>query len=94
MDEFFPGSAHVHELGLAVAPDREVWRYARDQGYATFTKDADFGDLATAWGFPPKVIWIRLGNSTPQTSEALLRTERGTITQALEDPEIGVLSLG
>ena len=54
-------------------PDHQIWVHARDQGLSIVTKDADYGDLVTMWGFPPRVVWIRLGNCTTAAIEQLLR---------------------
>jgi len=31
--------------------------------YVIVTKDEDFHDLQTAWGYPPKIILLAMGNS-------------------------------
>jgi predicted nuclease of predicted toxin-antitoxin system len=41
--------------------------------YTIFTKDADFSDVNVLRGFPPKVIWIRLGNCATSDLENALR---------------------
>ena len=37
----YPGSAHVHALGLGSADDAVVWQYARDHGFTIVTRDAE-----------------------------------------------------
>jgi len=56
LQDLFPDSSHVFWLGLDQAEDVEVWGYARQNGYLLVTKDADFSELSTLQGFPPKVI--------------------------------------
>jgi len=52
--------AHVHDLGLAQADDRIIWRYARANGLTIITKDEDFQALAIRQGsIPPQVVWVR-----------------------------------
>lgn len=92
VDEF-PGSAHVSELGLGEAPDEVLWAFARSSGFTLVTKDADFSDLVILRGFPPKVLWLRLGNCTTSQVAALLRAHAATIRQLEDDPSIGILSL-
>ena len=43
--------------------DEIIWRYARENGYIIVTQDADFESLSQLYGFPPKVIWLRCGNT-------------------------------
>ena len=47
--------------------DEKIWQFARQNGYTVVTFDADFFDIVTLKGFPPKIIWLRSGNLT--TSE-------------------------
>ncbi len=63
----------MSQHGLDRALDLEVWSLARDHGFLIVSKDADFGDLTTVRGFPPKVIWIRRGNCSTDQIENLLR---------------------
>lgn len=62
----FPGSEQLSALGLASAPDREIWDFARDHGFVLISKDSDFQEFATLYGAPPKVIWLKCGNRTRQ----------------------------
>ena len=91
--DVFPGSSHVHVLGLDRASDDEVWNHARDYDFILVTKDADFSDLVTLRGFPPKVVWLRLGNCTTAQVESLLRLHSDVIRQMSSDPTVGILSL-
>jgi predicted nuclease of predicted toxin-antitoxin system len=73
----YPGSAHVHHLGLGEASDLTIWEHARDNGFTLVSKDADFVELSTVFGLPPKVIFAsprelrhaghRAGNSKPRS---------------------------
>ena len=45
LDDIYPNSVHVAEVGLDRALDREIWAHAREQDLAVVTKDADFGAL-------------------------------------------------
>jgi predicted nuclease of predicted toxin-antitoxin system len=69
----FPGSTHVHTVGLAGATDLAVWTYARDQACTLISKDDDFRHLSLVRGAPPKVIVLRVGNASTDQVEAFLR---------------------
>ena len=45
LDDIYPNSVHVAEVGLDRALDREIWAHACEQDLAVVTKDADFGAL-------------------------------------------------
>ena len=55
---------HIKALGLIDASDIEIWSYALRYNYIIVTFDSDFIDLATLKGTPPKIIWLRFGNSS------------------------------
>ena len=60
----FENVKQVKELNLADASDFEIWNYAFKNNYTIITFDSDFIDLANLKGSPPKIIWLRFGNST------------------------------
>ncbi len=60
----FPGCRQVRELNLEAKSDREIWNFANNEKYTIVTFDADFYDLVTLYGHPPKVVWLRTGNTS------------------------------
>lgn len=60
----FPGCRQVRELQLEDKSDREIWDFAKREQYTMVTFDADFYDFVTLYGHPPKVIWLRIGNTS------------------------------
>jgi predicted nuclease of predicted toxin-antitoxin system len=91
--DLFPGSEHVFHLGLGDAPDLVVWQYARDNDRLLVSKDADFVEISTLRGFPPKVVWLRIGNCVTRDIEELIRSNADSIAELSRDPERGVLAL-
>lgn len=89
--DLFPGSQHIHDLGMAKVPDSDVWEYARDNGFAIVSKDSDFQQLSFLYGAPPKVVSIRRGNcSVPEVIE--LVRESADILKAFDrDDEASLL---
>lgn len=71
--DVYPGCEHVRNVGLKQAPDTAVWHYAQSNGYVIVSKDSDFHQRSLLLGFPPKVIWLRLGNCSTSAVEQLLR---------------------
>jgi predicted nuclease of predicted toxin-antitoxin system len=94
LDDLFPGSRHVREVGLASAEDAVVWHYAAEHGFAIVSKDADFHERSFLLGHPPKVIWIRRGNCSTDQALALLRSEAESINRFGADSELSFLALG
>jgi predicted nuclease of predicted toxin-antitoxin system len=60
----FEDVSQVKQLGLVDASDIEIWNYAFKNNYTIITFDSDFIDLANLKGSPPKIIWLRFGNSS------------------------------
>jgi predicted nuclease of predicted toxin-antitoxin system len=80
-------------LSLDRAADTVVWEYARAEGFLLVTKDADFSELSTLRGFPPKVIWLCLGNCTASQIEALLRRHFDAVQNLVDNDAVGILTL-
>lgn len=51
----------------------------RANGFILVSQDADFAEMATLSGPPPKVIWLRCGNQTTDTIEKRLRGHKEEI---------------
>lgn len=77
--DIFPDSQHVRDVGMKDASDTQVWNYARSHGFAIVSKDSDFYQRSLTLGFPPKVIWVRLGNCSTSDVEKFLRTNVETV---------------
>src|SRR3990167_6287721 len=70
----FPGSAHVFTLNIHTLSDEDLWEYARSNGFVVVTKDVDFIELQFLRGYPPKIVWLTMGNvSTAYIAEILIR---------------------
>ena len=93
LTDTFPNSTHVCLEGLDRATDDEVWKWAHKNGFTIVTKDADFSELSTLRGFPPRVIWIRAGNCTTVQIEKSIRMHYEAVQQMQKDPTVGILML-
>ena len=77
--DLWSGAKHVvTEWGERV-PDERVWAEAKAGGLTIITKDSDFSDAARFPGPPPRVVRLKLGNSTPTELEAYLRAHAAEI---------------
>jgi predicted nuclease of predicted toxin-antitoxin system len=91
--DLFPGSDHVFQCDLGNASDIAIWDHARDNGFILVSKDADFVELSTLRGFPPKVVWLRLGNCVTSDIHEAIRSNSIAIAELSCDRESGVLAL-
>ena len=96
IQDIFPGSKQVRDLGLENSKDSVLWSFAKENGFSIVTFDGDFYDLGLIKGSSPKVIWLRLGNTSTQNIEKVLRENFELIKTFLTDPsfkEIGCLEI-
>ena len=91
--DLFPDSSHLSFHVLDRADDAVVWEFAKNNNFAIVTKDSDFSELSTLRGFPPKVVWLQIGNCTTEEIVRLLRNHHEAIQQLERDASIGVLEL-
>ena len=96
IQDILPGSKQVRELGLENSKDSQIWTYAKENEYCIVTFDADFYDMGIIKGASPKIIWLRLGNTSTRNIEKVLRKNCDLIRTFLTDPdymEIGCLEI-
>ena len=54
LQDLYPDSLHVQDIGLESNPDINVWEYAASHNLIVVTKDSDFVELSARLGHPPK----------------------------------------
>jgi predicted nuclease of predicted toxin-antitoxin system len=91
--DLFPDSVHVRNVGLKAAGDPLVWGYAKNNDLMIVSKDSDFHQRSFLYGFPPKVIWVRLGNCSTADVERVLRMNFDIIKSFYADNAASFLSL-
>ena len=93
LKDLYPGSVHVQSAGLDCAGDDVIWIYARDNDFVIVTKDEDYNTISVVRGFPPKVIWLLLGNCKTSQVEAVFRANHPAIEAFYVDPHTGTMVL-
>jgi predicted nuclease of predicted toxin-antitoxin system len=91
--DLYPGSEQVLTSGLGGARDGAVWNYAALHGLTIVSKDSDFFHRTRNVVAPPRVIWLRLGNSSTDDVERLLRSNHRTILEFLDRSQNTCLEL-
>ncbi len=93
LSDIFPDSLHVREVSLKAADDPVVWEYAKNNELIIVSKDSDMHQRSFVFGYPPKVVWVRLGNCSTSDVERLLRKHFDIIKAFHEDDYASFLSL-
>jgi len=91
--DVFPDSLHVRDVGLSSADDPAVWEYAKENGLVIVSKDIDMHDRSFIFGYPPKVVWLRIGNCSTNDIENLLRGKIDVIRTFYHDDYASFLAL-
>jgi predicted nuclease of predicted toxin-antitoxin system len=92
--DLYPGSTHVLSVGLEGSLDISIWAHAAAGGFLLVSKDEDFHRLSVLRSFPPKVVWIRLGNSSTAEIERLLRSRYDQLVAFASHEETAFIALG
>jgi len=94
LQDVFPGSQHVRDLGLEQVNDAEIWEFAKRENFIIVTKDADFNDMSVIRGHPPYIVWLRIGNSRVSQLETNIRLHQAIIEEGIREGEIGIIEIG
>ncbi len=90
--DIFPESKQVSNLNLENSTDNQIWDYAKMNDYCIVTFDADFYDLSLVKGTPPKIIWLRTGNTSTKHLEKIIRQNEVLIKEFLEHSDYREIS--
>ena len=96
ISDFFPEAKQVKGVGLENAGDVEIWQFAKRNKYTIVTFDSDFYDLNLIKGFPPKIIWLRIGNTSTPNLASVLKSNYELIHEFIRGEkykEIGCLEI-
>jgi len=83
----------VRDLGLRDALDPPIFAAARAANATVMTKDADFAKMLDRLGPPPRVIWLRCGNTSNAALKDLLIRELPECILRLRDGD-SIVELG
>jgi predicted nuclease of predicted toxin-antitoxin system len=92
--DLYPESKHVKQLGLTNTDDAIIWEYAKANSFAIVSKDADFHQRSLLYGHPPKLIYLRIGNSPTSKIIEILRENFDTIVRFGDSETESILILG
>jgi predicted nuclease of predicted toxin-antitoxin system len=85
--QFGVDSASIRYLGLLKASDPQIFNAARQAEAVVLTKDADFVLLLERFGPPPRVLWVRCGNTSNAHIRAVLVETLASALALLEGGE-------
>lgn len=80
-------ATHFATLGFDRTPDTDVFESAKQQNAMIVTKDVDFATLVKRLGPPPRVIWLRCGNTSVAALKVQLEQVIPSALQLIESGE-------
>jgi predicted nuclease of predicted toxin-antitoxin system len=90
----FPEILHVSRIGVSPPiSDRTIWEYAKKNDFVIVSFDEDFESLANLYGFPPKVVILRLGNSSTKIIASVLTSKASDIENFYLSETYGLLEI-
>ena len=78
---------------MAESDDLTIWEYAIENLLTIVTQDSDYSDWNKLRGAPPKIVWIRCGNSSVREIAEKLLSSVEEIQSLENDPEIEVVEI-
>lgn len=90
---YFINAQQVRQIGLENATDLEIWHHAKTHGYTVVTFDADFYDFSQFYGCPPKIIWLKFGNTTTTKLADIIINNLITIDDFINNDVLACLKL-
>jgi predicted nuclease of predicted toxin-antitoxin system len=91
--DLYPGSSHVRLENLQNVNDSVIREFALSKDFSIVTFDIDFYEMSLIHGYPPKIIWLRCGNSTTLNIQDILRKNYNRIKEFLENNNFACIEL-
>jgi predicted nuclease of predicted toxin-antitoxin system len=92
--DIFPESLHVSRIGVSLPiSDRIIWEDAKKNDFVIVSFDEDFESFANLYGFPPKVVILRLGNSSTKIIASVLTSKASDIESFYLSDTFGLLEI-
>ena len=83
--EHFKEIYSIREFGLTDALDLKIWEFAKANEFTIVTFDEDFYKIQLIKGFPPKIIWFKIGNILKQQFVEFLIAQKEMVVAFVSD---------
>lgn len=93
LDPEFPGSKHVKDFNLTEVDDEVIWQFAVENNFVIVSKDLDFLHRSVVRGYPPKVVYLRVGNCPSSKILDLILSNKMNISNFIDDSVESLLVL-
>jgi len=90
--QIFPGSIHISDQQPQLKEDQQIFDFAKAHDFTIVNFDEDFYALQLLKGYPPKIVWLRFGNSSNLRVVNKLIENQEAIISFLENPDRDLLN--
>ena len=87
LQDLLPLASQVRLLGLENSTDFEIWDFAKTNEYTIITFDTDFYDISLIKGTPPKIVWLRIGNTSTKQLVSCVRSNLDLIREFIQNTD-------
>ncbi|HKO36415.1 MAG TPA: DUF5615 family PIN-like protein [Pyrinomonadaceae bacterium] len=87
-DQFGVEAYSARYLDLVRAKDSDIFHKAREANVTVMTKDVDFVSLQDRLGAPPKILWVRCGNTSNAYLKQILQRTFPEAQKMIESGEV------
>jgi predicted nuclease of predicted toxin-antitoxin system len=92
VNDNFPRSKHATAIRKRIT-DLEIWNYAKENGFVIVTYDEDFHEWQQLRGYLPRIVWLRIGNTSTKRIAQVLNSNKGKIKEMITRKNIGMLEI-
>lgn len=93
LENEYPGSIHTRDEEFQGASDDRIWEFCKEHNFIIVSKDTDFRERSFMEGYPPKIIWLDVGNADTGTITELLKAEYQRVKRFSKQQEASLLIL-
>lgn len=93
LTNIFPGSIHISNQQPQLKEDQQIFDFAKANDFTIVSFDEDFYDLQLLKGYPPKIVWLRFGNSGNLRVVSKLIENQEAIISFLSNPDSGIIEI-
>ena len=88
ISNLFPGSLQEKQAGLQDSKNSDIWDYTKKNDFSIVIFNSDFNDLSMIKESPPKIIWLRTGNTSTENIFQVIKENQELITKFLKDIDL------
>jgi predicted nuclease of predicted toxin-antitoxin system len=83
-EKYSAQATSIRSLKLSQCEDEEIFMKAREEDVIFITKDDDFIHLLERFGSPPRILWLKVGNTSYQQMKKVFANSFDSLVSLFE----------